>query len=384
MVIAMVIDQYGLLSNGTAATARNFAEKLREFGHEVRVITAIPNAGERDNYVVKERYYPFITKLVRKHSMFLAKPEVDVINKALDGADIAHCYLQFDLAKKVKDICDKRGIASTAACHFNAENITYNIGLGWFKFLNDRIYVWWRGFFDKFAHVHTPSAMMKNLLLKYGYKSAIHPISNGVNDAFAKREAKRPSEYNGKFLILTVGRVTAEKRQDLLIKAVGQSKYNEKIQVIICGRGVKEKKLRKLGSKLLANPPQIKFVEKEELIDIINYCDLYVHAAEIESEAIACIEAFTCGRVPIISNAKLSATKQFALHPENLFEHENTSQLAQKIDYFIENPDVLKRMEKEYLEYAKNFRLDKCVRELEKVFVKAIEENSEQVKKYTS
>ena len=59
---------------------------------------------------------------------------------------------------------------------------------------------------------------------------------------------------------------------------------------------------------------------REPLADFYNQCDLYVHAAEAEIEAIACIEAFASGLVPVIANAKMSATKQFALDKRSLFK----------------------------------------------------------------
>ena len=172
------------------------------------------------------------------------------------------------------------------------------------------------------------------------------------------------------------GRLASEKRQEVLLEAVGKSKYNEKIQVILCGRGPCEKKLRKLSDKVLKNPAIIKFCDREELIKTINYCDLYVHTSEIESEAIACMEAFVCGLVPIISDAYMSATKQFALHEENLFRNGDSNHLAEKIDWFIEHPERKAEMEREYLEFADNYRLEKCVCALEQVFTDVIAENA--------
>ena len=79
------------------------------------------------------------------------------------------------------------------------------------------------------------------------------------------------------------GRYSNEKRQDLLIKAVEHSKYRDKIQIILAGNGPTEKTLRKLG-KTLPNPPIMCFLSKDELIEVINFCDLYVHCSDIEIE----------------------------------------------------------------------------------------------------
>ncbi len=376
MIITFVMDQYGIMNNGTTATARYFAEKMREHGHTVRIVTCIPT-DEENVYVTKERKYPIITRIIRSNGMALAKPDEKILEEAIRGADIVHFFVQFKLAQVGKTIADRLGVPSTAAFHFQPENVSYNIGmgLGKSKFFNEWLYRHYKKFFDRFAHIHAPSENMKKLLVEHGYKSEIHAISNGVNDAFRKIPAERPQEYKDKYLIIMSGRLCPEKRQDVLLEAVGKSKYNGKIQVILCGRGSCEKKLRKLSDKVLKNPVDIKFCNREELIETLNYCDLYVHTSEIESEAIACMEAFVCGLVPIISDAYMSATKQFALHEENLFRNGDSDQLAEKIDWFIENPERKAEMSEEYLEFAKNYRLDNCVRMLEQVFEGVIEEN---------
>ena len=314
MIITLVMDQYGIMNNGTTATARYLAERMRAHGHTVRIVTCIPS-DEENVFVTKERYYPIITKIIRSNGMALAKPDEKILEEAIRGADIVHFFVQFKLAQAGKTIADRLGVPSTAAFHFQPENVSYNIGfgLGKSKFFNEWLYRHYKKFFNRFAHIHVPSENMKRLLIEHGYKSEIHAISNGVNDVFRKMPSARPPELENKYLIMMSGRLAAEKRQEVLLEAVGKSKYNDKIQVILCGKGHCEKKLRKLSNKVLKNPVLIKFCKREELIETINYCDLYVHTSEIESEAIACMEAFVCGLVPIISDASMSATKQFAL-----------------------------------------------------------------------
>ena len=62
-----------------------------------------------------------------------------------------------------------------------------------------------------------------------------------------KRESKKPEDFADKIVILSTGRYAREKSQDTLIKAVAISKYKNKIQVILGGQGVKEKRYKKLS-----------------------------------------------------------------------------------------------------------------------------------------
>lgn len=47
-----------------------------------------------------------------------------------------------------------------------------------------------------------------------------------------------------------IGRLSYEKKQDILLKAVERSKYADKIQVYLAGHGPCEKALRKQGETM--------------------------------------------------------------------------------------------------------------------------------------
>ena len=91
-------------------------------------------------------------------------------------------------------------------------------------------------FFDRFSHIHCPSAMLKEILEGYGYHSELHVISNGIDPDFAKDEnAVRPESWKDKYVIVMSGRLSHEKRQNVLIKAIARSKYKDKIKLVLCG-----------------------------------------------------------------------------------------------------------------------------------------------------
>lgn len=376
MIITLVMDQYGDTSNGTTVTAMRFAEILRQHGHTVRIVTSVTGVQEDNVYVVPKRNIPIVMRIIRSQGMELAKPDKRILLDAITGADIVHFFLPFKLAKAGKEIADRFHIASMAAFHLQPENITYTIKMNKLEIIHIALYKRFKKFYDKFEHIHCPSEMLKSILEGYKYTSTKHVISNGVCDDFVKRPSQRPDELQGKYLILMSGRFSREKRQDLIIRAVAASKYRDKIQLMFCGKGPWMKGLKKLGKKLLPNNvPLFKFCNREELIDTINYCDLYVHASEVELEAISCMEAFSCGLVPIISDSKMSATKQFALTERNVFKCGDVNSLVERIEFFIEHPDEKDRLSAMYLEYAKNFGLENCATALEDLFEKVVAEN---------
>ena len=369
------MDQYGETSNGTTMTARRFSEALKKRGHEVRVLTA-SELNEDGVYKLPEYRLPIFAPLVSRQGMKIADIDESVIADAVRGSDIVHLLLPFRAAGAAADIAREMGVATTAAFHIQPENITYSIGLGHSKLLSALIYRYFRDtFYDKIEYVHCPSAMIKSILVSRGYKSNICAISNGVSGAFVRKSVVRPDRYEGKFVILSVGRYSKEKRQDLIIKAIGLSKYNEKIQLVLAGKGPTEKKLKKLSDKYLYNPAEFVFLPENKLVELINASDLYVHASDIESEAISCIEAFSCGLVPIISDSRDSATKQFALSEKNLFSKGDARELSERIDFFIEHPEEKETLSKQYSRLASEFSLDASVDKLVGVFESAVESN---------
>ena len=85
----------------------------------------------------------------------------------------------------------------------------------------------------------------------------------------------------------------------------------------------------------------------------------------------SCIEAITCGLVPVISNSENSATKQFALTPENLFAHGDPASLAARIDYWIEHPQEKAALAERYVEYAQQYSIKACMDRMEQMLFDA-------------
>ena len=350
------------------------AENLIKRGHKVKIVTS-SNIDDENVYVVKKFNLPILRDIIASQGMQLAIPVKSTMIKAFENSDVVHFLMPFKLSKKGKELCDKMGIASTAAFHVQPENITSTLSLGKIKPLTEFIYYDFRRFYNKFGHIHCPSNMIKNELEKRNYTANLHVISNGITSSFSQEDVDKPEELKDKFIILMIARFSKEKRQDLLIKAIGKSKYNDKIQLILCGKGPWEKHLQKLSKKYLKNPAIFKFVSQQELHKIINYSDLYVHSSDFDIEAIGCMEAFTCGLVPIISDNKLVATNQFALSEKCLFKSGDAKDLKSKIEYMIEHPNEIEDFSKQYIESSKKYEIEKCIDQMEEMFYQAYEDN---------
>lgn len=381
MKITLVADVFGQTNNGTSATASRLVENMKKRGHEVKVVSTY-KGNDENYYTVPERNFYFFNNYIKKvNGVALGKPEKKTIYEAIKDADVVHFLLPFKMSKKGIDICIKNNIPFTTAFHCQPENITSHISMQKIGFINKLIYKYFNiKFYHKCMCVHCPSQFIADKLVENGYKTKNFVISNGVRPEFRPKKSKKPDELKDKFCIMLSGRYSNEKRQDVLIKAVNHSKYRDKIQIILAGNGPTEKYLRKLG-KTLPNEPIMCFLSKDELINVINFCDLYVHCSDIEIEGIGCMEAISCGIVPILSDSKNAALYQFALTDKNLFKNGDEIDLAKKIDYWLDNPDKKEEMSKKYVDFMEEFRIDKCMDKMEEMFEYAIKHTAKQEKR---
>ena len=373
MNILVVIDQYDGANNGTTISARRFVDNLRKDGNEVRVIST--GKQDKDKYVVKElKLPPIANKIIKSQGMEFAKPNEEELRKAIEWAEVVHFYMPFLLSRKGLKICEELNKPRTTAFHVQPENITYTIGLGKKTKVNDQIYYLFRDkFFNRFTHIHCPSKLIADELSKHGYTAKLHVISNGIEPDWVYNKSEKPEELKDKIVITMVGRLSAEKRQDLLIEASKKSKYSNKIQLVFAGNGPMKKQYTKMGEKL-ANKPIMDFFKKEDLKKLLSYTDLYVHTSDAEIEAISCIEAIATGLVPVIAKSTQSATKQFALDERSLFEAGNSEELKNKIDYWLDNAEEKQKMEKEYAKFAENFKIENSIHKMEEMFSEEIVE----------
>lgn len=153
---------------------------------------------------------------------------------------------------------------------------------------------------------------------------------------------------------------------------MAQSRYKDRIQLVFAGDGPLREAIRERAERSGILPPVMKFYGREELINVIRSADLYVHPAEIEIEAIACLEAIACGKVPVISNSPRSATRYFALGENNLFHCNDPADLKKKIEYWMEHPAERETCSREYAGFAKRFDYTRCMDQMEEMLLDAV------------
>lgn len=380
MIVLVACDVLGAETNGTTIAATNLINYLRANGHTVRVLCCDKDKqGVKDYYVVPNYDFgKFLNNYVSKVGVTIAKPQRDIVVEALTGVDIVHIMTPFMLGRVTLSVAEEMGIPVTAGFHAQAENVTSYLKLQWCTPLNHFFYVYnWKHFFSHVDGIHFPTVFIRNIFEENIHeKTKGYVISNGVNDYVKKRPSKKPPEWQDKIVILSTGRYAREKSQDTLIKAIMHSKYKDSIQLVLGGQGVKEKYYKKLAEKLPI-PPVFKLYTREEIIDVLNMCDIYVHPAEIELEGISCIEAIACGKLTICSSSKKSATSNYVVDERCIFKNRDPEDLARVIDYWIDHPEEKRKCEEKYLNSSTAFNQELCMKKMEEMMVEIANEKKQ-------
>ena len=378
MIITIVTDVLGEENNGTTIACMNLIRYLKSKGDTVKVLTCDKTkANLKDYYIVPTRNMgPIINYMVRINNVELAKPDRDIIRKSLEGSDICHILLPFALGRAALRIAKEMEIPVTCGFHCQAENFTSHLLLMNSRLFNYLTYLsHYHHFYKKVDAIHYPTKFIRDYFENtIKRKTNGYVISNGVNDIFKMNSSLKENFDDGMYRILYTGRYSKEKSHHILLKAINESKYKDRIQLILAGQGPKKKELIKLSEKLKINKPIMKFYSRDELVRVINSSTLYCHPAEVEIEAISCLEAIACGLVPIIANSKKSATKQFAIDDRSLFKVNDYKELARKIDYLLEHEDERQSLSIKYLKSKNKYSQDECMNDMRRMMLEVINE----------
>ena len=379
MILTVICDVLGKENNGTTIAAMNLIRSMRAKGHTVRVVCPDEcRRGERDYFIAPTLNLGPLNGYLMKNGVSLARADEAILREALDGADAVHFITPFLLSMRGVKLAREMDLPITSGFHCQAENFTNHIFLMNAHVVNRLVYKYfWKHVYRFVDCIHYPTEFIKNVFEhEIGRRTNGRVISNGVDRAFVCAPREKPEEYADKFVILFTGRYSKEKSHKVLIDAAALSRHADKLQLVFAGCGPQEAKLKKRARKL-KNPPVFKFFDRASMVNTINMADLYVHPAEIEIEAISCLEAISCGLVPVICDSPRSATRYFAQSERNLFRCGDSADLAEKIDWWIEHPAERASCSHSYLGYARQFDFDHCMDEMEKMILSNMVEKNE-------
>jgi glycosyltransferase involved in cell wall biosynthesis len=360
--VAFVTDTIAGRLGGGVVAGHYLVNALRQ-RHDVRVI-ASDASGDHD---VRVDGFMLPIQAMREAQFTMARPDRAKLSAAFADVDLVHVQFPFWLSMVAVEEAQKAGKPVVAAFHVQPENLLYNVGIH-STMLNRLTYrLWIRSVFNRADAVVCPTSFAKRKLAEHGLTAPAYVVSNGVPLDVRDGAVSARSRDDGKFMILATGRLAAEKRQDVIIEAVRRSQHRDRIRLVLAGAGPREEELRALGAEL-PNPPEMGFVTRARLVELLNTADLFVHASEVELEGIAVLEAMSAGLPVLVSGSSESAASEFALSDDFRFASGDPGDLARKIDALIESPAALEVARDRYRAKARVSDFATSVRSVEDIY----------------
>ena len=213
--------------------------------------------------------------------------------------------------------------------------------------------------YEKFDRIFTVSDEVKEHFLRVypEYECKTSVFNNILNQERIKKMADQGEGFNDGFKglrILTVGRLTRQKRYDIAIEAMKliKEKISMPIRWYVLGEGDLRQELeQQIKSAGLENDFILMGV-KENPYPYYKGCDFYVHATEFEGKSIALQEAQVLGK-PILATDCSGNREQIENGTDGILCELDPGQVCEKLLYMINNPEKCKG----YAEKAKQKEL---------------------------
>lgn len=237
-------------------------------------------------------------------------------------------------------------------------------------------------FYDKIICV---SDFDRQMAIKNKIASAnkLVTIHNGIDLAtisFIPREKAQQKILSNKALpadrlvIGTIAEWTKNKGLIYLLEAVKQIKQPFDLVLIGSGENPDKEKMYRLTEKY-KNIHLIEFVPEaiNHIVDYLKAFDIFVLPSIKEGLPYTIIEAMAA-QLPIIAT-DVGGIPEMIIDQENglLIQPKNSQQLAEKITYLLDNPEIAKQLAQKAKQKAeKEFNLEKMVRQTKELYYKSV------------
>jgi len=361
MRIAFVTDTYEDGIAGGTVTAIRFVEALRK-RHQVTVVAT--GAAAPDKVCVRGFQLPI--RAMRENRITFGLPTDRQLEQVFREVDLVHVQFPFYLGFAAVRVARRLNVPLVSAFHVQPENILYNINVrsprvaAW-------MHRWWiRHVFEPSDAVVVPSPFAAERLRRYGLTKPTWVISNGAV-APRVRSTRRAERRSEPYLLLSVGRLAPEKRQDVIIDAVARCRHREHVRLVLAGAGHLEARLRARAERH-GLAVEFGYVSNERLAELYDEATMFIHAGEVELEGMAVLDAMAAGLPVLVADAPDSAARSLASGPEFRFRPGDAFDLAAHIDRLLEAPGTLAAGARRSLERVAQHDFQRSARSLEHVY----------------
>jgi len=357
MRIMVVTDQYAPMVGGVPTVTRTLARGLARRGHQVRLLA--PSPGWRGTADADERvslHYRGSVPWPWYPGMRLACLPGAAARRliAAFAPEIIHIHSPVLLGLATRAAARQLGIPVVYTNHYLPANVRPSLERRPQAY-DAAFYTYLVGFSNRCSHVTAPSATALRLLSERGLRAPARVMSNGVDlqtyspagcDEGIRASYGLPADRP---VILSVGRLSPEKRVDVLVDAA--ARLTQASCVAIAGTGPDEASLRarvrRLG--LTGRVRFLGFVPAADLPALYRLADIFAITSEAELQSLTTMEAMATG-LPVIA-ADSYALAELVSHGRNgyLAAPGRSDEIAAYLDVLAADPRLRASMGNESL-----------------------------------
>src|SRR5579883_452076 len=361
MRIMIVTDQYPPMVGGVPTATHGLAVDFASRGHQVWVVA--PSYGARDvrRLEQKVRIYRFSSFEWPTYEglriPFLPFMPVRNLIKRSDP-DIIHIHSPIVLGNIAQILAGGLRKPVIATNHYLPINMSRSLtGDSVFsKSFSNASYSYLVHFCNRCEYVTSPTATALNLLYEHGLRAPARAISNGIDlshfcpgprDEALRARLQLPADCP---LILSVNRLSPEKRIDVLIEAVSKMRVPAHLAIASTGPAEAELRARVDELNLRERVSFLGFVSDIDLVPLYRLADIFGIASEADLQSLTTMNALACG-LPVVA-ADSYALPELVHHEENgfLFTPGNSAEMACYLDRLVHDANLRARMAEKGLE----------------------------------
>jgi glycosyltransferase involved in cell wall biosynthesis len=340
---------------GVPTVTRQLAADLAERGHLVWVVA--PSYGSRDSYRIEQkvRVYRFSSfEWPTYGDLRIAFLPFLPLRKLLKKADpdVIHIHSPIVLGNVAQILAGGLRKPVIATNHYLPMNMGSALSNDPFfgKSFNNVTYTYLVHFCNRCEYVTSPTKTALDLLYEHGLRAPAQAISNGIDlthfcpgprDEALRARLKLPADRP---LVLSVNRLSHEKRIDVLIEAVG--KMRTPAHLAISSTGPAEAELRAKVDELQLHDRVsfLGFVSDIDLVPLYRLADIFGIASEADLQSLTTMNALACG-LPVVA-ANSYALPELVHHEQNgfLFKPGNSDEMAACFDRLVADANLRQHM----------------------------------------
>ncbi len=209
---------------------------------------------------------------------------------------------------------------------------------------------------NKYDCIVTINETMKNGYLKNYNNKEVVKIYNFLDfDLIEKKAEEKLEKDYGKYII-SVGSLTENKNHKLLINAfkILKEKYKISEKLLIAGEGKERENLEKQIKELNLGNDVLLLGQKENPYKYIKNSELYILPSKAEGFSLTLVEAM-CLKKMIVSTHNNGSEELVRENKYGVLVENNANEMAEKINYYLENKNERKKYEELGYERAKDF-----------------------------